>query len=647
MKADWTLHDDGSFDLATSTVSLRRCYPAMDHEPLRPVRIEIRRGPDASEIDYHLTEGVVSIRLARDADSPVLSCTLRGLSSAPHWMYPLHGARVEGADRFFRHGLGFSGPSGFVPLAAQAKSWSLESYLVSAVVAPDHSSIALGALDHSNFLQKTQIHNRVYRSGFCNRDLEADVALLEAGFSTERLALDGADLALPDLHFRAAPTAWDACESLARGIASASGARTHQPPCYHWCSWYQKGCNLTFDDLKVFLDGADAAGQRGVLQSVQIDDGYCASPGDWLTPRDIWPGGLDAAFAEIASRGYRPGVWVAPFMVGCRSSLYAEHSDWVLRDLAGKPIPKWTNYNAGGIPSHLDEETYILDTSHPDALEYIVGVFRTLRKWGATMYKTDFMDWGLQDSLKVRRHAPGRTSVQYFREVLAGIRDAIGDESYWLACISPYAPFVGFADGVRVANDVGPAWSDGGAGNMVQETFASQYFNGVFWQNDPDVLYLRDYHIKHGEAEILALALWNGILGISVNTSDPLHDARPDRLKLWGFLRPSEQASNAHLPYWHEDRAIKVAVRTYPECDGWGVLALNPGTAKVTEKLDMRSLIGADQAYCFAWGPDGAESLGRKSMLVPELGQRGTALYYVSETDTPPPAGLTVGGYLS
>ena len=28
------------------------------------------------------------------------------------------------------------------------------------------------------------------------------------------------------------------------------------------------------------------------------------------------------------------------------------------------------------------------------------------------------------------------------------------------------------------------------------------------------------------------------------------------------------------------------------------------------------------------------------------LGRRGTALYYLSETDTPPPAGLTLGGHM-
>ncbi|MGE5557992.1 MAG: hypothetical protein ACM3WV_05195 [Bacillota bacterium] len=55
-----------------------------------------------------------------------------------------------------------------------------------------------------------------------------------------------------------------------------------------------------------------------------------------------------------------------------------------------------------------------MDTSHPEAFAYLRHVFRTLRKWGAVFYKIDFLDWGFKDSTKVKRHAPGKTSMQYF-----------------------------------------------------------------------------------------------------------------------------------------------------------------------------------------------------------------------------------------
>ena len=90
------------------------------------------------------------------------------------------------------------------------------------------------------------------------------------------------------------------------------------------------------------------------------------------------------------------------------------------------------------------------------------------------------------------RHDLTRTSVEAFRSVLQMIREEIGEDSYWLACIAPYAPCLGLADGMRVSNDAGPSWSEGSQGNMIEETLASQYFNNVFWQNDPDCVVLRD-----------------------------------------------------------------------------------------------------------------------------------------------------------
>jgi hypothetical protein len=194
-----------------------------------------------------------------------------------------------------------------------------------------------------------------------------------------------------------------------------------------------------FDGLRA--DSPASASTYGPLQTIQIDDGYCSSPGDWLLPNALWPGGLQDAFGRIKEAGLSAGVWVAPFMVGSRSQLFAEHPDWVLRDRNGAPVVEWQNYDASGIPSHIDEETLVLDTTNPEAFEYLRGVFRTLRGWGATFFKTDFMDWGLRDATQYKRHSSGETGVQHYRRVLAMIREEIGEESFWLACIAPFAPF--------------------------------------------------------------------------------------------------------------------------------------------------------------------------------------------------------------
>ena len=44
--------------------------------------------------------------------------------------------------------------------------------------------------------------------------------------------------------------------------------------------------------------------------------------------------------------------------------------------------------------------------------------------------------------------------MEYVRDVLDMIREEIGEESFWLGCIAPYAPFIGLADAMRIAADV-------------------------------------------------------------------------------------------------------------------------------------------------------------------------------------------------
>lgn len=636
----WSIRKDGSFDLIAGSARIEGCYPAIDGRAVHPLSVKTGRRGRMQTVRYTLSGAVLELRFGRAGKSLTLGCTYAGGATAPHWIQPVSHGRIPAASRFFRHGLGFSGPSGLVSTAGGPAPWCYDSYLTSAVVSPEGETIAFGALTHRRFLQKTTLHNRLVRSDFCNRRIVDDVALIDAGFSTECIALGGGRLQLPDLHFCSAAVPSEALGALAAAIARENNARTHQPPCYHYCSWYQRASYFSHGDLEGILDGLDSLKPRVPLQTIQIDDGYQRSYGDWLEPSPYWPNGLRPALEEIASRGYRPGVWVAPFMVGNRSHLFAAHPEWMLRDLDGRLIAEWQHYDG----TRFNEEVYILDTSHPDAFAYLRGVFRKLRAYGTRMYKTDFMDWGLKDSLLVRRARPGRTSVEYFVDVLKMIREEIGEDSYWLACISPYAPFIGFADGMRVANDVGARWSKGGLGNMLDETVWSQYFNNVFWQNDPDVTYVRNVFTRMSDAETRSLAYWNGILGGSVNTSDDLANVPAERLALWRFLEPGPRRANARLPYWGGDRRFLVAVREYKGTRGAGLLVLNPCDERHTEYLMVSELTGARKAHVFTWGPDGSHAIGEAQQITVTLEPHESRLFYLSATGGGPPRTLTLGG---
>lgn len=629
----WNLKSDGSFSLVAGDLALLNCYPSIDGQPVRPLSVDVSDG----EIRYRLNHGEIVLRFESGPDGASLSCQLLGFSRLPWRFAPIAGT-LTGAEQLYRLGLGFSGPSGWLDIPASGPLFSHESHIVTAFRTGD-TTLAAAALKHDRYLHKAIISNRHSRRGLTGRHV--DIAAVHAEFTFFTESTPAADrLELPTLKFLAGADAYATLKSACIDVAKAMNARNHMPSRYHWCSWYEKGCNFSFDDLRATLDGLAKLPNRPALQTIQIDDGYCPSPGDWLTPSRLWPGGLPAAFDLIRSHGYNAGIWVAPFMVGSLSRLFAEHPDWIIRDHSGKPIVEWKKYDASGIPSHIDPEHYALDASHPGVQDYLRQVFRTLRSWGATFYKTDFMDWGLRDTESVKRYNPNETSVESFRKILAIIREEIGDDSYWLACISPYGPFLGFADGMRIANDVGPHWGDGSHGNMIAESFATQPFNNIFWQNDPDAILLRNYHNDLTDLEVRSLAVFQGFLGSAVNFSDAPHKLPPDRLALMHFLRPPEKVTTARIPFFAETRPLRYLVRDVP--GGHAILAINPGRTQAIEACSLSDLIGLDRARVYTWTPDSATDVGELTTLLFRLAPHEAQIFFVSPTGQPPTPGMTL-----
>jgi hypothetical protein len=287
----------------------------------------------------------------------------------------------------------------------------------------------------------------------------------------------------------------------------------------------------------------------------------------------------------------------------------------------------------------------VLDSSHPDAFNYLRKVFRTMRKWGALYYKTDFLDWGLRDSLKYKRYNPGKTSVQYFRDVAVMIREEIGDESFWLACIAPFQPMIGLVDAMRLSNDVVSLWTKESTFNMFREMLTGQYFNNIFWQNDPDVIYLRDFDMNLSYDEKYTIALWDGILGGVINTSDRFHMLSNDFIRLWRFLQPSEEKINAELPFWADHNGLFVAVKKYSGEEATAVLFLNPQEMRYEKIYSLQDLLHIHHAVCYIWKPGKFEKIGVKYELNIQLDPHCSILFYITNDEEIPPSNLGLNGH--
>jgi alpha-galactosidase len=241
--------------------------------------------------------------------------------------------------------------------------------------------------------------------------------------------------------------------------------------------------------------------------------------------------------ADIAAAGFTPGLWIAPFLVGNRSRLFAEHPDWVVQSANGGPLAHMRFY--GEFRWHKrSEEYYVLDVTNPEAADYIRTVFRTWRRdWGAGYFKTDFMNAGMEYGPgEARWHEPGLSRVEIWLRMARIIREEIG-EALWLGCGCPLWAAVGFVDAVRIGRDVGVSWhGEYSAESLLRDQVSRNHASGILWQADPDCVLLRDRFHDLTDEEVRSLLLFAGLSGGVLMTSDKLDEIPPERAKLFAKL---------------------------------------------------------------------------------------------------------------
>lgn len=265
-------------------------------------------------------------------------------------------------------------------------------------------------------------------------------------------------------------TAWADELAAERGVGRVGSL----PPA--WCSWYGYWPDVTEQDV---LDNLAAIDRLDLpIGIVQVDDGHQADIGDWLERSPRFAPASDLAM-RIRDTGRRAGVWTAPFLVGERSRLAAEHPDWLV---------------AGAVasPRHWDQEIRVLDVTNPAAAAHLTNVYTSLVADGWTYHKIDFLYGGAMDG---GRHADC-TGLDAYAEGLRLIREAIGPDAILLGCGAPLLPSVGLVDAMRVGPDIGLEWeaddvSQPAGRSASLAVRARGWMHARFWVNDPDCLIAR------------------------------------------------------------------------------------------------------------------------------------------------------------
>ncbi|NLY00381.1 MAG: alpha-galactosidase [Rhodopirellula sp.] len=239
-----------------------------------------------------------------------------------------------------------------------------------------------------------------------------------------------------------------------------------------WNSWDFYLGAVEEDDV---FTHAQAAGELIEAPRIVIDEGWERRWGVW----DVnwkFPAGLKGLVDGIRARGGRPGIWTAPLLVNRFTRFFQQNTDWFVRDADGQ------------ITEHLFAygPMSFLDPTIPAVREWIANVFGNLRQAGFDYFKVDFT----QEVLRGQRFADdtiGRGEI--LRLAFATIRDAIGPESYLLACGAPYESVTGIVDAVRTTADIHARYTHVRT-NGVDMLYRS-WMQPRLWNTDPDFLVIR------------------------------------------------------------------------------------------------------------------------------------------------------------
>ncbi|MHA1264405.1 MAG: alpha-galactosidase [Candidatus Helarchaeota archaeon] len=365
-----------------------------------------------------------------------------------------------------------------------------------------------------------------------------------------------------------------------------------------WCSWYYF---FTRVSQEAVLQNAEfVANHKDLpLEIIQIDDGYLPARffnsciGDWLTVNKRFSKGLKWLADEIRKKGFKPGLWTAPFIVSKSSKLYKEHPDWVIRNSKGKPIvvnipTEWGIFN----------KIYGLDTTHPEVQQWLRTLFTTLvQDYGFQFLKLDFI---YAAAIRGSRYDQSLTRVQAYRKGLEVIRDAVGENVFLLGCGAPLGPSVGLVHGMRVSNDTFFAFNQpilykflnilffAGLGDQpsiisaLKTSMIRFFMHKHFWLNDPDCLLVRQTRSLLKPHEIEFEITFIGLSGGILLSSDNLPELTSNEINYLKLLLPP--LSTAAIPldlFEHSPPQIyKLTVPATPLFDQYYLIGIFNWTKK-------------------------------------------------------------------
>ncbi len=330
-----------------------------------------------------------------------------------------------------------------------------------------------------------------------------------------------------------------AIRTFAENKARLYCVRRKEPAPSVYCTWYYYGLTVSYQDVKENLDLLSQ--QKIPFDVFQIDEGWERVLGDW-NPNSRFPLPMSQVAEEIQEAGYLPGIWTSPFIAHETAPVAFQHPEWLLRHLDGTLCR---------FP--MNNTTYcVLDITNPEVLEWIRGLYITLRQWGYVYHKLDFTRAPVvqENAVFYNQNIP---LAKAYRLAIQAVRDGLGNDAYLLICGGLYDPVIGLADAQRTGSDTLSMWSKtiqagGRAAPFTMKQNLLRSWMNLWWNNDPDALMVR-----RQDEPFRGLALGYGLLtdveaktstlnqyigGGLVCSTEPMAKIDRDRLMLLSQIMP-------------------------------------------------------------------------------------------------------------
>jgi len=373
-------------------------------------------------------------------------------------------------------------------------------------------------------------------------------------------------------------------EAYADAAGKVNDARTHSIV-NGWCSWFYTLSKVSENEVISNTEFAARHLRQFGLEYIQIDEGYQKWHGDW-EGNDRFPHGMKWLANKIKENGFKPGIWISPYVISEPTEVFQKHPDWLLKKADGN-IKRIGNWEEGAEPpADENPKRYGLDITHPDAAKWLHDLIdRIANDWGYEMIKIDFMAWSILAA--ERYYDPTLSSAQVYRKGLEIIRRAAGDKCHILDC-GPGSTTIGLIDSMRIEADVNYGFSKAAWDTYFLHPASSAsaaakryYFHKRTWINDADHICMDLLNNQQSEAAAALIAMSGGNM-ISGDRLTQLSEYKLDVLKK---ITPSLGEAATPVDLFDDSMQSVFALKVKKHFAEWTVVGFfNPNLTEAIER---------------------------------------------------------------